>query len=103
MGVVSSIGVTQYTEYAYTIRINRVISEIRSADVLIQDYFRFHRSYSSSLTTVGVTYKDPWGNDYRYLDIQGGGKKTRKDKNLTPINSDYDYDYDYDYDLIWCK
>ncbi len=42
--------------------------------------------------------RDPWGNEYQYLRLQGAGKgkgkgvsgKARKDHNLVPINTDYD-------------
>ena len=43
-------------------------------------------------TSVGFVKKDPWGNDYQYLNIakEKGKGKLRKDKNLVPINSDFD-------------
>ncbi|MGI9262323.1 MAG: prepilin-type cleavage/methylation domain-containing protein, partial [Woeseiaceae bacterium] len=37
--------------------------------------------------------KDPWGNDYQYLNIRaaGPGKGAfRKDGNLNPLNTDFD-------------
>lgn len=37
--------------------------------------------------------KDPWGNDYQYLNIRAAGPGNgpfRKDGNLNPINTDFD-------------
>ena len=38
--------------------------------------------------------RDPWGNPFQYLRINGGNLKgkgsLRKDKSLVPVNSDFD-------------
>jgi len=39
----------------------------------------------------GIPVKDPWGNDYEYLNFASGVKgKIRKDHNLHPLNSEFD-------------
>jgi general secretion pathway protein G len=47
-----------------------------------------------TLADLGTIPKDPWGNDYRYLnfadDIPGIKGKIRKDHNLHPLNSAFD-------------
>jgi general secretion pathway protein G len=47
----------------------------------------------SDLTTI-ENVKDPWGNPYRYLRIDGGdstaGGKARRNMSDHPVNQDYD-------------
>jgi general secretion pathway protein G len=46
----------------------------------------------ASLAAIGAAgMLDPWGNAYKYTDITTAGVgKSRKNKNLTPINTDFD-------------
>jgi len=94
MGVIASLGMSMYTDYTMSANISKAITEIRLIDVLIRDYKLTKRVHPDDLSVVGVDFQDPWGNDYQYYDISGGGKqaksKARKDKNLTPINNDFD-------------
>ena len=59
-------------------------------------YMENNYTYPSSLADIGMQdKKDPWGNQYHFLNIatlpdKGNDPKTRKDKNLFPLNSDYD-------------
>ena len=70
----------------------------------LETYNAFNYGYPEYLTDIGFTEKDPWGNDYQYLNlddvdpksgkIKTGGKgpkpSARKKKNLKPLNTDYD-------------
>lgn len=90
VAITGSLAMSFYNDYQKTATRARVISEMSSIQLLIEDYHRQYRHNPPSLVAIGVDYQDPWGNNYRYLDIEGGGTGTRKDKNLTPINTDYD-------------
>ena len=92
LGIVSSIGVSLYKDYTVGANVNRAVTEIRMIDLLIKDYRLTARQYPANLEAIGVDYKDPWGNDYQYLDIstQNGNGALRKDHNLVPINTDFD-------------
>ncbi len=90
VGIIGSLAISTYTDYTRTANVARAITEIRSIELMIKDYWLGNRSNPPSLSDVGINFQDPWGNDYEYLDITGGGIKTRKDKNLVPINTDYD-------------
>ncbi len=52
--------------------------------------FGYCRQYNQGLTTP----RDPWGNPFQYLKIEGrntkGVGKLRKDRGLVPVNSDFD-------------
>ncbi len=90
MGIVGSMASGAYSDYVNNQRIGAAITQIRAAELLIHDYRGFELKNPATLADVGFDLLDPWGNPYQYLDIEGGGKKTRKDKNLTPINTDFD-------------
>lgn len=90
LGIVGSLATQTYSDYTLSSRINNAVMQIRATELLIYDYRKSERRNPVNLAEVGVTALDPWGNPYQYLDIMGGGKTTRKDKNLTPINSDFD-------------
>jgi general secretion pathway protein G len=90
VGIASSLSFQAYEDYILSSKISKTAQQIRAAELLIYDYRRFELRNPPDLEAVGFTILDAWGNPYQYLDIEGGGKKTRKDKNLTPINSDFD-------------
>ncbi len=92
LGIVSSLGVSLYSDYTLGANVNRAITEIRMIDLLIKDYRLTTRQYPPDLAAIGVDYQDPWGNDYQYLDISSvsGNGPLRKDHNLVPINTDFD-------------
>jgi general secretion pathway protein G len=61
--------------------------------VQIQRYGLENRALPDSLSDVGQGgARDPWGNPYRYTNLETlkGNGKARKNKNLVPINSDFD-------------
>lgn len=90
VAITGSLAMSFYSDYQKTATRARVISEMSSIQLLIEDYHRQYRHNPASLAVIGIDYQDPWENDYQYYDIEGGGHQTRKDKNLTPINTDYD-------------
>ena len=67
---------------------------------MIQTYNIDNESYPDTLEDLGrKAPKDPWGNPYEYLKIEGREKngkkkksvgKMRKDRNMVPVNSDFD-------------
>lgn len=90
VAIVGSLSMSIYNGYAKDAETARAVAEIHAMELVISGYYHSRHAYPPSLAAVGIDYKDPWGHDYRYLNIAGGGKGTRKDKNLVPINTDYD-------------
>jgi len=90
--MIASIAYPSYKNYINRVRIATSISDILKLDAQIARFYTTHANYPSSLADLGSVPLDPWGNPYRYLNIQTviGKGKVRKDKNLVPINSDYD-------------
>jgi general secretion pathway protein G len=114
VGILASVGGSQYTVYLDRARMARAIVELRglsgNLDLLVLDGL----ALPATLSDADLQTNDPWGNPYQYLPLQGnlppglsstepglphvaaagGGKPAialaRKDKFLVPINSDYD-------------
>lgn len=93
---ISAVAIPSYQNYMNDVRINNV----RKDFVLIEAHIeRFRTENGGSLPdalneTAATNLTDPWGNPYRYLNIEDaagpGLGKVRKDKNLVPLNTDFD-------------
>lgn len=94
LAVLVAIAVPSYADYQDRIRFAQTKSDIKQIEVLITRYCADNNSaFPTQLSDVGAgTMRDPWGNAYRYCELASGTGtcKTRKDKSLHPINSDYD-------------
>jgi general secretion pathway protein G len=90
-----AIAVPAYTSYIDQAHITQAKTDIRTLEQTIARYQVNHGELPDSLNDIGAAgFRDPWGNIYRYLRIDGGGLKSkgalRKDRFLVPLNSDYD-------------
>ena len=95
VAIAAAVAVPSYTQH-----IDRANNADAAADVVsiaqaIEAFYTRNERYPDSLAEIGLdTFRDPWGNPYRYLRIAGAGLKgkgaLRKDKKLNPVNSDFD-------------
>jgi len=95
VAIAAAVAVPSYTQH-----IDRANNAEAAADVIsiaqsIEMFYTRNERYPDSLAEIGLdTFRDPWGNPYRYLRIAGAGLKgkgaLRKDKKLNPVNSDFD-------------
>lgn len=92
LAVVAAIAIPKYSDYRERVRVAQAVTDIGAIGVQIQQYFEDLRAYPDALGEIGWTKLDPWGNPYRYtnLDTAKGKGSARKNKNLVPINSDFD-------------
>ena len=91
--VLVAIAVVGYQNYRERIRISQAITDIGAMSVTIKHYMVDNTHPPASLGDAGLAYKlDPWGRPYYYLDLtsQHGKGKSRRDKKLNPLNSDFD-------------
>lgn len=91
--VLVAIAVVGYQNYRERVRVNQAITEIAAMSVTVKHYMVDNQSPPSSLADVGLSYRvDPWGRPYYYQDLtsQQGKGKSRRDKKLNPLNSDFD-------------
>ena len=95
IALITAIAVPSYQTHVTKARNTRAIADVTMVDVHIERYRSVNFSLPPNLAALGVSIPlDPWGNTYRYLNIQDAGKnvtgQARKDRNLVPINTDYD-------------
>jgi len=81
---------------AYRSQINKAyvaqaVTDIQKVEMALERYYTASGSFPPDLDTAGLAMNDPWGNPYRYLNMDGASVgKVRKDKSLHPLNTDYD-------------
>lgn len=94
VGLLSMIAIPTYGNYMMRAYIAQAKSDIMDIGVGIAQYQADHvGELPDDLTAIGKgSLLDPWGNPYQYLNLSSltGNGKARKNKSLTPINSDYD-------------
>ena len=73
-------------------RVTKAIGDLRALGQDIVEYHLTNRVLPASLGDVGrASFRDPWGNPYRYLVIATASVgQVRKDRFLVPVNSDFD-------------
>lgn len=95
IGTLSAIALPSYLKYKNNARIAVAVTDIRMLEKQIANFVVDNSQLPnnlSQLTTIGLV-NDPWGNPYRYLRINGGGKvqgQIRKNMSDNPVNTDYD-------------
>ena len=95
IGVLSAIATPFYIGFRERARVAVAISDIKTIETAIFNFFADNGSLPDTLAQVGRgNILDPWGNPYSYLRIDGGnlkGKgKLRKDHFMVPVNTDFD-------------
>jgi len=118
ISTLSAIGVPTYVGYIHSARETKAIHDIHVMERLIVTYEHTHDDLPDSLDDIGEGGRlDPWGNPYEYLRVAETRKgrkelikrgdledtkltraerkaldkrKPRKDRFLTPVNTDYD-------------
>lgn len=95
IGILAGLAVPAFSVYRERAQVIACISEIKVIGKSILAFRIVENRLPDSLADVNLDLlKDPWGNPYRYLKIEGAPKKTmgsvRKDRFLVPINSDFD-------------
>ena len=95
IGILSSIAIPTYFSSREKAKLAATIAEIKILEKMVSAYNIDNESYPDTLENIGMqNLKDPWGNPYQYLKIEGnekiGAGKMRKDHNMVPVNTDFD-------------
>jgi general secretion pathway protein G len=95
LAALAAIAVPSYQNHRYRALVAQATSDIKSLDVLIQQYYADNMQFPDSLADIGKAgMLDPWNHPYQYLRLSplapGAKGQVRKDKNLVPINADFD-------------
>ncbi len=95
LGTLTAMAAPHYLRAELQSRNSVAVSDIRMIENLILTHAADTGELPDSLADVGADHlRDPWGNPYQYLRIDGAKKKAkghqRKDHFLVPVNSDFD-------------
>ncbi len=93
IGVLSAIATPFYVGYREKARVAVAVSDMKTIEVAIFNFVANTSALPDTLAQIGLgNFRDPWGNPYAYLRIDGGnGKgKLRKDHFMVPVNTDFD-------------
>ena len=92
-GVLIAMAVPAYQGYVDRARIGEVVVDVGDISTKIKQHEMSKGSLPDDLADVGYGDKrDAWGRPYEYLNLRNlkGNGKARKDKKLSPLNSDFD-------------
>ncbi len=94
VGVMSMLAVPAYSGYIDRANITQAVSDIGKIQLQIAKFsLQINGAFPESLDEINQDgLLDPWGNPYRYLNIETAPNQgaMRKDRNLVPINTDFD-------------
>ena len=92
IGVLASIALPVYRAHLQRVDINRTIGDVHEIGLVLERWRLNNGRFPDTLAEAGRgDRRDPWGNGYRYLNMDGANPgQRRKDKNLVPINTDFD-------------
>lgn len=92
IAVLGAIAVPAYRSHLARVDINRAIGDVHDIGLSLERWQVNNGRFPDTLTEAGLDGRvDPWGNPYRYLNMDGANPgEMRKDKNLVPINTDFD-------------
>lgn len=92
IAVLSAIAVPAYRAHLARVDVSRAIGDVHDLGLALERWQLNHGRFPDTLAEAGLDGRvDPWGNPYRYLNMDGARRgDMRKDKNLVPINTDFD-------------
>ena len=92
-GIILSIAVPAVESYIDRSRVAQGAMDIDSMQATIRQYQLKNGAFPGQLADAGLDGKlDPWGRPYEYFNLatKTGNGQARKDKKLSPLNSDFD-------------
>ena len=93
LALLMAIAVPAYENYTDKKNITIAKADIVEIQAAIDKFYISNNRFPDSLADIGKdSMKDPWNTSYFYTNVSKAKNKgnVRKDKNLTPVNSDYD-------------
>ena len=104
VSVLLGIALPTYEEYRNRVDISIAKKDMVQIALKLEKYQALHYRYPEYLDDIDVDLKDPWGNEYQYLNLddvdpnsgkiktgdKGPKPQARKKRNLKPLNTDFD-------------
>src|SRR5258708_9483171 len=91
--VIIAIAVPALERYVEKMRLVQATDDINTMSKAIRQYEMSKGALPDALADAGLDGKtDPWGSAYEYFNLRSakGNGQARKDKKLSPLNSDFD-------------
>ena len=95
LALLTAIAVPSYARIIQRTKVSQCVVDLSGIALNIKKYTVAHGATPMSLNDLGMTLpKDPWGQDYRFLNFNSGAPgvngQIRKDHNLHPLNTEFD-------------
>jgi general secretion pathway protein G len=95
IGLLAAIATPFYFSFLERARVAVAISDLKTIEAAVYNHVSTTGELPDTLAQVNLAnLRDPWGNPYQYLRINGGDTKgnsrMRKDHFMVPVNSDFD-------------
>jgi general secretion pathway protein G len=93
LAVVAALALPAYASHRERVRIAQAVIDIKGIESALYAYRNDNRDLPDDLAAVGYQARlDPWGQAYQYTNLTTarGNGAARKNRNLSPINSDFD-------------
>lgn len=93
LAVVLALALPAYASHRERVRIAQAVLDIKGIEAALNAYRTDNRDLPDDLVPVGYQGRlDPWGRAYQYTNLAGrnGNGAARKNRNLSPINTDFD-------------
>jgi general secretion pathway protein G len=95
VGLLLAIALPSYSAIMERQKVGQAARDLQDIVMIIERYRSQHFALPESLDDLGVGLpKDPWGNDYQFLNFSsttpGTQGRIRKDHNLHPLNTGFD-------------
>lgn len=93
LGILISIAIPAYENYRNRKNVTAAKTDILEMQGIIDKFYVYNNRFPVDLAEINQQNRhDPWGHPYFYTNLAAVNDKSsvRKDKNLTPVNSDYD-------------
>jgi general secretion pathway protein G len=92
VALVASVAVPTVDAYLDRGKAARAIGDIGTITVQLYRWQSNTRKFPETLAEAGLSgFVDPWGNPYHYVNVaSASGADVRRDRNGTPLNSDFD-------------
>jgi general secretion pathway protein G len=95
VGLLASIALPSYTAIIQRQKVQQAARDLQVISLSLESWHSKYFAYPENLSDLGMNLpKDPWGNDYEYLNFDspapGTNGKIRKDHNLHPLNTGFD-------------
>lgn len=92
VAVIFAFTMPLYQRYIDRARVFEATTDLGELSKSVKAWEKSKGSLPATLAAAGLQKNDPWGNPYMYFNLQAvsGNGMARKDKKLSPLNSDFD-------------